>query len=94
MEVGGIQQKCRICGRTNHKEADCFQRGKGKHGSDPKGKGKGKEKGDAKAGKKGKAETPRFNGACNYCKQEGHKAADCRKKAADMKKSVASTALI
>lgn len=61
---------CNNCGKTGHKEADCWQK---------KGKGSGKDGG--KNGKYGGGKgTPKFNGTCNHCGKTGHKEADCWQK--------------
>ena len=81
---------CKICKKTGHLAKDCWWRdnalpksgagfGKGKD-SDPKGKGKGK-KGEPPR-QPSKPPPPKFEGKCNWCKKPGHKAADCRAKAA------------
>jgi hypothetical protein len=85
--VGAVSATCRHCGKVGHGEDSCWYSpankakkgsGKGKWKPEPKGKGKG----GAAAASSG-----RFTGKCNFCKKEGHKAADCRAKAAEGKTS-------
>ena len=56
-------------------------RGNGQPNNGKGGKGKGRKGGK---GKEKEKQAGRFEGECRYCKQKGHKKAECRKMQADL----------
>lgn len=72
--TGDGKRACYLCGKTNHLAKDCWSKsskGKGK-GKDSSFKGKGKT-----SSSRSSSQASRFQGRCNNCGKEGHKAKDC-----------------
>ena len=65
----GFKGNCRICGKYDHKAADCWENKNNKN---------------KKTNQGGNNKEWQFKGKCNYCRIYGHEEKDCRKKIAHM----------
>ena len=79
--------KCRKCSKIGHKAVDCRSNTNKSVGTanysnehSPRKDTKGK---DTEGWTQVKNRNAKFDGVCNYCKKDGHKYADCRKRIQD-----------